>query len=41
MLCEIAVFKMSKNYSATTIAKTLHEGRVEINIEDAEGAFLT
>jgi len=41
MLCKIAVFEMSKNYSAVTIAKTLHEGCVKINIEDAEGAFLT
>ncbi len=41
MLCEIAVSEMSKNYSAVTITKALHEGHVKINIEDAESAFLT
>jgi len=41
MLCGIAASEMSKNYSAATIAKALHGGRVGTNIEDAGGAFLT
>ena len=41
MLCEVTVFEMGKIYSAITIAKTLHKDCVKINIEDAEGAFLT
>ncbi|KAI9870453.1 MAG: 2,5-diamino-6-(ribosylamino)-4(3H)-pyrimidinone 5'-phosphate reductase [Pleopsidium flavum] len=41
MLRGIAASEMSKNYSAATIAKALHGGRVGTNIEDAGGAFLT